>query len=175
MADPISTAIALAKFVPDIVGWIGGKEKKAAAQELVKIAEGVTGKNGDKVLEAIEADPKLALQYKEAVMADKHKLDEMFLADRQGARDMNVTSQKMAELSDRTADSIMVWNLPAVAALIIIQCLVILFLEDKAELVALVSNAIGFVIASLLNERQAVVGFLFGSSMGSKLKNLSKK
>ncbi|MEH8140059.1 hypothetical protein ACSZND_17560 [Aeromonas hydrophila] len=37
-------------------------------------------------------------------------------------------------------------------------------LGDKAELVALISNLIGVVIGALLNERNSVISFFFGSS-----------
>jgi len=174
MADPISIGIALAKFVPDVVGWLAGEKKKEAAETLLDIAEGLTGKKKDDALKAIENDPNLALQYKKAVMSDKHKLDEMFLEDRQNARDMSVKSDKMADLANDVAKRIMKTNLPFVFLLILAQCLVMVFVPDKT-IVALASNAIGFVLNALLNERQAVVGFLFGSSMGSKLKTIIEK
>ena len=37
-------------------------------------------------------------------------------------------------------------------------------LGDRAELVALISNLIGVVIGALLNERNSVISFFFGSS-----------
>ena len=171
----IALGLSLAKYIPDVVGIFAGEKKADAAKKVIDIAESLTGKKSDKAVEAIEKDPALALEFQKLVYAEKNELQRLFLDDISDARDMSVESGKMGELSSRIADQIMTWNLPAVFALIICQCAVLIFLEDKVEIVALVSNAIGFVINSLLNERQQVTGFLFGSSMGSKLKTMMKK
>lgn len=175
--DPLTVSLGmkLLSHVPDIVGIFAGKKKAEAAKKIVDMAEKVTGKKQDSAVAAIEKDPALALEFQKLVYAEKHELERMFLEDVADAREMNTQSAEMGKLSSRTADQIMRWNLPAVGLLIIAQCIVLIMLEDKIEIVALVSNAIGFVINSLLNERQQVTGFLFGSSMGSKLKTLIKK
>lgn len=176
--DPISIisiGTSLIKHVPDVIDWFKGDKSIDAAETLVGIAESITGEKSDKALQAIEQDPAIALKFKEAVMADKYKYDEMYLADRSNARSMNVASEKMGEFSSRTGDQIMIYNLPVIALLILIEGLVVVFLREEIELILLVSNVVGFVINSLLNERIQVTGYCFGSSMGSKMKDLRKK
>ena len=59
----------------------------------------------------------------------------------------------------------------AIAAL---QVLVVVLAKRytlPVEIVAIVSNIFGLLINSLISERQSVVGFFFGSSLGSKLKD----
>lgn len=75
------------------------------------------------------------------------------------------TDHKMA---DNIAKQIIDRNLPIIAVLVIINILVVYYLQDKASLIAIASNIIGVSIANLFNERQAIVNFFFGSSIGSK-------
>jgi hypothetical protein len=46
-----------------------------------------------------------------------------------------------------------------------------MLLDGKGEVIAIVSNFIGIAIGNLFSERQSVVNFFFGSSVGSKLKD----
>ena len=49
--------------------------------------------------------------------------------------------------------------------------LLVYFLQDNASLIAIASNIIGVAIGNLFNERQAIINFFFGSSIGSKEKD----
>lgn len=86
--DPITIAMALAQFAPAITKWLTGSDKAAdAAGAVVDIARQVTGlPAADQALNAIQADPALALQFKQAVLASEADLDKAFLADVQSAR-----------------------------------------------------------------------------------------
>ena len=57
--EPISTAFALAQFVPGILKWITGSDKaEAAANAVIDVAKQVTGQDtGDKALVALKVDP----------------------------------------------------------------------------------------------------------------------
>lgn len=167
--EPLTLALSLAKFVPDIVGYFKGDKAKDAASTIVNIAENATGLKQDKALEAIESNPEMAFRFKELVLKDKYTLDSMYLHDTQDAREMY---KHQSEAADRIAHFIMRFNLPAVAGLLVLQVVAMLFLKNNAEVLALVSTSVGFVINALLNERQQVAGFFFGSSLGSKAKGL---
>ena len=166
--DPFTIAMGLAKVAPMVAGWLGGDKAEAAATEVVGIAEKLTGKKGPDALESINADPALALEFQKAVMADKHRLDELYLQDKADARDMYKVHH---EQTDRISERIMSYNLWAILALVMINGLAIYFLKQEAAVLATVSNLMGIVIKSLLDERKEVTGFHFGSSVGSKMKD----
>ena len=170
----IGTALALAKFVPDIIGLFSAKRGKQAQEAMTaveSVAESITGKTGEEAVKAIEANPELAYKFKVAVMADSHVSAQLDLEDKKSARDSYKVNHEQA---DKIASGIMKWNLPSLVGLAAIQVLVV-FIAEKYKLsvavVAIVSNVLGLVISSLIAERQAVVGFFFGSSLGSKMNN----
>lgn len=92
-----------------------------------------------------------------------HKLDH---ADRGQARAMYPESKDMA---DRIGQRVFNWNLPAVG--ILIAALILCAVHLEGGLLATVASIIGAVIRDLLSERQIVINFLFGSSLGSKKKD----
>ena len=64
----------------------------------------------------------------------------------------------------------MKYNLVIVFLLVIINVIAVWYLKNDAAVLAIISNFIGITLGALLNERQAVINFFFGSSMGSKNK-----
>lgn len=67
--DPITIAMGLSQFVPQIVKWIAGDKAATVAQKAVDIAKAVTGKStGDDALASLQANPDLVLKYREAVL-----------------------------------------------------------------------------------------------------------
>jgi hypothetical protein len=92
--DPITIAMGLAQFVPQIVKWIGGDKAGTVAQTVVDVAQQVTGKpTGDQALAALQADPNLVLQYRKA-MLDQATIFEQLAV--QNAADINKTMQAEA-------------------------------------------------------------------------------
>lgn len=87
------------------------------------------------------------------------------IEDRKSARNMYV---QKSELADKVGNNVMLWNLPAIALLLIIEVVCIIYLKDKVGVVAIISGAIGAVIQALITERITVIQFLYGSSKGSK-------
>ncbi|MFP5486263.1 MAG: hypothetical protein ACLGHV_11440 [Gammaproteobacteria bacterium] len=85
--DPISVAMGLAQFAPQIIRWVSGSDKaEEAARQVVDIAATVTGKRGNEALEAMQFDPKLALDFRKAVLEVEADLDKAYLLDVQHAR-----------------------------------------------------------------------------------------
>lgn len=68
--DPLTIAMGLAQFVPQIAKWMTGSDKaEAVAQTAINMAQVVTGtRSGDEALKALQADPSLVLQYRQAVL-----------------------------------------------------------------------------------------------------------
>lgn len=93
--DPITIAMGLAQFVPQIAKWITGSDKaEQIAQKAVDIAQAVTGKSsGDEAIKALQVDPNLVLQYRKAVLDQELSFQEMAV---QNASDINRTMQAEA-------------------------------------------------------------------------------
>src|ERR1700732_4908539 len=76
--DPITIAMGLSQFVPQIVKWIAGPKAGTVAQKVVDVAQAVTGQaTGDAALKALQADPNLVLQYRKAVLDQETALDQL--------------------------------------------------------------------------------------------------
>ena len=96
-----------------------------------------------------------------------NSLIEMDYNDRAGAREMYKAENEMA---DEIAKRVIIWNLWIVFLAIVIEILVVIYMQDKT-LIAIISSAIGGLVTALLQERQQVINFFFGSSIGSKNKD----
>lgn len=171
--DPISIAMGLAQFAPSIVKWITGSDKaEAAAGRIVDIANNVTGlPTGDASLRVIAMDPQLAMQFRQAVMANEADLDKAFLVDRQNARARDVAMVQAGRYNLR-ADVLAVLAVGGLVACVY-------FVARDAGLPERAVNAIMFVAGVLASAVRDVYGYEFGSSRSSQTKdatinNLSK-
>lgn len=163
--DPISIAFGLAQFAPSIVKWITGSDKSAAvAKKVVDIAKVVTGADdGAQALDMLKADPALALQFKQSVMANETEIEKAYLADRQSARARDVEFVKSGRHN---------WRADILAALAVGSlCLCVWLLWYKPDLPGGVREAIMFVAGVFAAAVRDVYAFEFGSSRGSKEKD----
>lgn len=162
----------VATYAPDVIGLFTDKDTNKVSKVMdvaTGVIEAVTGKTGPDAVAAIEGSPELQLEFRKALMADKHIDEEMRYADRQGAREMYKHHHGM---QDDVAKSIMKWNLWFVMALIGVNVAIAAFVpKDLAIATQGVGTILGMVIQALLKERQDLVGFNFGSSTGSKMKS----
>ncbi len=169
MALPIiPIAQGLISIAPSIAKFFGGDKAEDAAQSVVDIARQVTGQNDaqsavNMVLESDDAK----LKFLSLLEQRKTHLDEIYLADRSDAREMYTHHNEQADL---IADRITKYNVLYILIMVTINCMVVYFFKEDAALVGIASNIIGFVIRDLLAQIQAVTGFYFGSSLGSKNK-----
>ncbi len=162
--DPITVAMGLAQFAPQIVRWLSGSDKAAdAAQRVVQVAQAVTGKTGPEAVEAIKADPALVLPFRQALAGIEAELDRAYLADRQDARHRDVALTQAGRRNWR-ADLL---ALLAVAGLVV--C--VWFVARDSALPERAVNAIMFVAGVLAAAVRDVYAFEFGSSRGSKEKD----
>jgi len=179
----IAAAAALAvEFAPDIISLFSkdkGDKVNQVAEVVNSVAQSITGKTGDEAQAILSQDPALALEFKKAVMADKHIDEEMRYKDVSDAREMYKQQNDMA---DYVGKKIIDGNLYFVGGLIFLDCILIAVLPglfpDSPNLATgigtSVGTLIGAVIQQLLKERQDIVNFLFGSSRGSKIKDHKK-
>ena len=93
--DPITIAMSLATFVPQLAKWITGSDKaEQVAQKAVDIAQAITGKvTGDEALQALKADPALVLQFRKAVLDQSVQFEQLAV---QNASDINATMRAEA-------------------------------------------------------------------------------
>jgi len=167
MAPLLAMAIpSLIKLLPDVAGWFGGDKAEQMTSEVLDVASRVTGiSDKNKALEAINTDPNVALEFQKAVMADKYRLDEMYLADRKDARDM----QKVALNQDDVFSKRFIyyfaigWSLFAMVYLAGIS-----FFEIPETSVRFVDTTVGFLMGTIIS---GIVQYFFGSSQGSKEKS----
>lgn len=162
--DPLTIAMGLAQFAPQIVRWITGSDKAAdAAGKVVEVAQAVTGRQGADVLEALRADPALVLKFREAVMAQEAELDRFYLADRQDARKRDTAYVQAGRYN---------WRADFLALLAVVGLVVcVWFVARDASLPERAVNAIMFVAGVLAAAVRDVYSFEFGSSRGSKEKD----
>lgn len=174
MIPLIQTAIGLAQFAPKIIGLLDsdrGSKASEIAQTVTTIAKSVTGlDNARDAQVALGNDPELALQFELAVMADKTVLERLDEQSRERATEQYKVNNKQA---DKIAERVTKYNLLYVAFLVVVNIAAVKYFEEDGPLIAVVSNLIGIVIGRLLEERQAIISFFYGSSHGSKLKTIS--
>jgi len=161
--DPFTLAFGLAKFAgPVVAKWLGGDKGAEAAQDVIAIAERVTGRKGIDAESAIAADPKLALQFKSAVMDNAKELDKLYLADRQDARDRDLKLHEMGYKNKRADIMIIVVGLALCLDIFLLS-----YFELKPEIIAIFNMMVG----ALLKMLGDAFSFEFGSSRGSKEKD----
>lgn len=95
---------------------------------------------------------------------------ELYLEDVKDARDMYENTSHVQ--GDKIADIVIKYNLPIIAVLVLINIVAVFQLRQYQGMVAIISNFIGITISQLFSERQSVINFFFGSSKGSKDKDI---
>ena len=93
---------------------------------------------------------------------DMWKMD---LEDIQNARKMYMSTDH--EMADEVARKVISYNLWVAMGAIVIEIFSVIYIDDKI-LIAIISSAIASFTTALLQERQQVINFFFGSSRGSK-------
>lgn len=91
---------------------------------------------------------------------------DMYYADLKSARDMYSSSHEQA---DKIADNVIKYNLFIVLFMVLVQCIVIMYVDGKVA--AVITGIVGTVTGALIQERNTVINFFFGSSKGSKDKD----
>lgn len=162
--DPITVAMGLAQFAPQIIKWVSGSDKASeAAETVVGIAQAVTGaKSPADALAAITADRDAQMAFRRAVLDQEVALDTIYLADRQDARKRDVEMRKAGDANVR-ANWMIVGDVVGLVA-----CLAALTTmpDLPGEVRGIISTIAGFFGLGLRDAHQ----FEFGSSRGSREK-----
>src|SRR3989338_5893727 len=114
----LSLAHALSEFIPILGHWIGGDEGERVAQTAVNIAHAITGKkDGHQILQSLKSDPKLVLEFQQAILKMGQELEIAHFKDRESARLRDIAITQAGRINLRA--DIMVIS----AALGLITCL----------------------------------------------------
>lgn len=162
--DPISMAVGLASFAPQIIKWITGSDRAAeAAGAVVGIAETVTGKQGADAVDALKADPALVLSFRQAIAAQEADLDKAFLTDVQNARQRDVDLHKNGSSNPRA-------NWLVIAAIVLVAaCLAIMVWRSNLDESA--KGVITLILGRALGWVEQIFSFEFGSTRQSRVKD----
>lgn len=163
--DPITIAMGLAQFAPQLVKWITGSADAAAgAQKVVDIAGAVTGKaDPAAALAALQADTQLQIQFQQAVMANQTELEKAFMADTQNARGRDVALTQAGVRNYRAS------ALVAAAMLIVVVCLAVVIWQS--DLNEFAKGAVTLILGRALGWIEQVFSFEFGTTRASKAKD----
>lgn len=163
--DPITVAMGLAQFAPQIIKWITGSEKaQEAAQTVVGLAQKVTGaQTPEDALKALQANASAQMEFRKVVMANEVELDKAYLVDRQDARKRDVALTQAGRYN---------WRADVLATLAVAGLVFCVYLVAKdAEMPERAVNAIMFVAGVLAAAVRDVYSFEFGSSRSSQEKS----
>jgi hypothetical protein len=174
--DPITMGLALAsQFAPSIIKYFTNSDTAGTvAGQVIDIAKTVTGKGTPtEAMEAIKADPALAMQFKMAVMANENELEKAFLADRQDARRRDVELHKSGFKNDRATWMIVgdvVGMLACLGAMVYVTWLGVTKGGDVNPLIMALNGPLGMLTQQFANGLRDAHQFEFGTSRGSERK-----
>lgn len=163
---PLAVAMGLAQFAPQIIRWITGSDKaEQAATQVVAIAQAITGRDqGETALSAIQADPALALQFRQSVLENEAALDKAYLADVQSARERDVNLAKAIGARNWRPDVMFVLAVAVIAGLV-------WMIWSSADISEYVKGIFTLVLGRFLGYLDSIYNFEFGSTRSSKVKD----
>lgn len=165
----LGAALTLAELVPVLTRWFAqdnatDSTSQMIAARVVDVAKRITGqKDALNAAEILKQDPKLLLEFQNAVMKLDHDMERAFLGDRQSARARDIAMVQSGRYNVR-ADVMVIC-----AAFGLIACLAALAVYQgnlPGEAVGIISTIAGIFGACLKD----AYSFEFGSSRGSKNK-----
>lgn len=131
---------------------------------------GVVNTLVDSVLDKAKKDKSISTEQISVIKGEAKQYEaeyKDYLADVQDAREMYENTDHSQ--ADAIANKIINYNLWILLGLVIIQVVVIMYVEGQVA--AVITGVIGTITGALINERNTVVNFFFGSSKGSKDKD----
>lgn len=160
--DPISIALGLSQFVPTIVRWLGGDQPGDVAQQVVDVAQTITGKTGSAALDTIKADPVAQNAFRQAMAAQAEDLEKAYLADRTDARGRDLGLAQAGRHNIR-GDVLAYAAIGGLISLIWVLLVHPIAEGPTRDILLILSGA-------LVAIAKDVYGFEFGSSRGSETK-----
>jgi hypothetical protein len=164
----VNLAIAAAsKYIPELISSkIENKTAKAVAETLFDAAKKATGiDDAEQALKAVESSPEFFIKQQDNIVA----MLQSELKDVQHAREHNND-----EVTKNLSYVVMYLN-PLLIGLGVYAFIYVMQLDLSKDVSMALSALIGGIINQLMQERQQVMNYRFGSAIGSKLKDWIKK
>lgn len=170
----LAAGTLIAKFLPELLHLFGKDKQAEVAEEIVDIAKQITGKDSeDAAVEKILADPNLALQFKQSVLNQQVRLEEIaierekiYVSDVQDAR--KYRDEKLFYLG---CTIYVIFFLTMSTAIIGSYALLTVKNSDlDPGMIAAVFGLIGAIVGYVASQAQSVTNFNFGTSYGSMQK-----
>lgn len=162
------------KSAPILGGLLGGPVGAGVGG----LISNVLGVKGDpmSVMTELTQNPEAVLKLKQIQLDHKQKLEELKLEEirilQKRYESAHQTYNKNSNMADKIAVQVIRWNLPVIFLLVAGNLYIVDQFKEDPTLIAIASNIIGIAIGKLFSERQAVINFFFGSSIGSKDKDI---
>jgi uncharacterized membrane protein len=98
--EPLTIALALAEYAPQLIKWVTGNDKaEKVATIAVDVAKKVSGATtGEGAIELLKADPKLAAEFADKIAEREADLEKAYLADVSDARKMQIAALQQDDL-----------------------------------------------------------------------------
>lgn len=163
--EPITIALALAKFAPSLIKLITGSDKAAdVADKVIDVAKAVTGTDtGAAALAAVQADPAKQMEFQLAVGSQQLDWERMFLADTQNARARDI------ELVKAGAHNYRANAMATAACALVLICLGIVVWSTDIDEYA--KGTITLVCGRALGWVEQIFSFEFGTTRANKTKD----
>ena len=156
----LTTISVLANIVPAIAGWLGGDKAEEAATKVAEVARTITGQSDlGKAVGQIQNDPAAQKDFILAMEGKRQSFDEMYLKDRQHARNTQADIAKNGK--SRLAREFIYWYAGILSLLSCVYIGCITFLPIPTENQRFADTILGFVLGTIL---AAIVQFFFGAS-----------
>ena len=165
--DPITIALSLAQFAPQIVKWVTGSDKSAAvAEKVVDIARVATGKaTPAEILEELKVNAQAAADFQKAVMANERELEMAYLDDRQDARKMQIAALQQDDLFSKR---FVYYFITAWSVFSMVFLLFVTFATIPQQNIRFVDTTLGFLLGTAV---ASMFAYLLGSTFRSQKKD----
>ena len=163
--------------VAPMIGTLLAPATGGASVAIGALVSSVLGvENTPEAVEAeIKANPEALLKIKELEFKEADALRKQVLdlakLENEKYTTAHTSYQAKNDMADKVALQIISRNLPLIGILVVMNVAIVHLFKENATLIAIASNVIGIAIGNLFAERQAIVNFFFGSSLGSKQKS----
>lgn len=157
-------------LAPTVAEWILGDKTGKAVGKVASIAQDILGtSDADQIERAVAADPNLALQFKQAVIAAAAEEKRMEL-EAIKAQLADVASARSQTVELAKAGSAIAWGAPVVSVIIAVGFFVMLYLIIRREIPEGSRDLANIMLGSLGSSFTGVVAYWVGSSAGSAQK-----
>lgn len=164
----LAIGAALLQYVPDVIDAFKSDEKSttekllSTGEKIIKSELGLDTATTEEIPEILKQNPKALVEFKKAVLADKHEYNRIALANTEDARNMqNVALAQKDKFAKRYVYYLAtLWSAAAIAYIFLIT-----LVEIPDNNVRLVDTITGFLLGTIV---ASIIQFFFGNSIGKK-------